>query len=110
MQMKAVQALLLKVFEFIMKDFVLDVLMKTCRDVAMKFIEKTPWAVIVERLLTRVLVSCLKWLSRSSTNEVWVDTVNDFIAVLNGKGLRDAKPIKDEPGVNRKLEPDETSQ
>lgn len=88
--------------ELVFKDFLVGVLAATTKDILVKFVEKTPWTVILERLLTRTLVACLKWLSRLSTNEVWVDTVNDLLKVLQEKGLKEACPIPEEPGVNKK--------
>lgn len=88
-----VMTLLKQLWSFLIKDLVSGILLQTLKDVALKFAKKTPWAVILERLLTRTLVVCLKWLSSLSTNTLWVDTVNDFLAVLYGQGLKEAKPI-----------------
>lgn len=85
--------MLVQLWTFLGKDLVINILLKTLKDVAMKFVHKTPWAVIMERLLTRVLVVCLKWLASLSTNQLWVDTVNDFLSVLKGSGLKEANPI-----------------
>ena len=83
-----------EMWAFLIKDFLSGILAKTLKDIALKFIQKTPWTVIFERLLTRLLVVCLKWLASLSTNKLWVDTVNDFLAVLKGSGLREANPIE----------------
>lgn len=83
-----------QLWAFLIKDFVSGILLTTLRDIALKFAKKTPWAVILERLLTRTLVVCLKWLSTLSTNTLWVDTVNDFLAVLYGQGLKESKLIE----------------
>lgn len=82
-----------QLWSFLVKDFVIKILLSTLKDIGLKFVEKTPWAVIMERLLTRVLVMCLKWLASLSTNKLWVDTVNDFLSVLKESGLREANPI-----------------
>lgn len=79
----------------LVKDFLSGILLTTIKDVAKKFVEKTPWSVILERFLTRSLVMCLKWLTTMSTNTLFLSTVNDFIAVLNGTGLKAAVPIPD---------------
>lgn len=102
MKGKVVMSFFKGAFELLVKDFLMGVLLKTSGDILAKFVEKTPWAVILERLLTRLLVACLKWLSRLSTNEVWVDTVNDLLKLLKEKGLKEAEPIPEEPGVNKK--------
>lgn len=86
--------ILRQLWSFLIKDFVSGILATTLKDIALKFMEKTPWTVILERLLTRTLVVCLKWLSSLSTNTLWVDTVNDFLAVLYGQGLKEAKAIQ----------------
>lgn len=88
-----VMTLLKQLWSFLIKDLVSGILLTTLKDIVLKFAKKTPWAVILERLLTRTLVVCLKWLSSLSTNTLWVDTVNDFLAVLKGQGLKEAKPI-----------------
>lgn len=86
--------ILRQLWSFLIKDFLSGILVTTLKDIALKFAKKTPWAVILERLLTRTLVVCLKWLSTLSTNTLWVDTVNDFLAVLYGQGLKESKPIE----------------
>lgn len=88
-----VMTLLRQLWSFLIKDLVSGILLTTLKDIAVKFAKKTPWAVILERLLTRTLVVCLKWLSSLSTNTLWVDTVNDFLAVLYGQGLKEAKLV-----------------
>lgn len=82
-----------QLWAFLVKDFLIKILLSTLKDVGLKFIEKTPWAIIMERLLTRVLVMCLKWLASLSTNKLWVDTVNDFLQVLKSSGLKEAHQI-----------------
>lgn len=88
-----IMTILKQLWSFLIKDFVSGILATTLKDIALKFMEKTPWTVILERLLTRTLVVCLKWLSSLSTNTLWVDTVNDFLAVLYGQGLKEAKLV-----------------
>lgn len=88
-----VMNLLRQLWSFLIKDLVSGILLTTLKDIAFKFAQKTPWTVILERLLTRTLVVCLKWLSGLSTNTLWVDTVNDFLAVLYGQGLKEAKLV-----------------
>lgn len=85
--------ILKQIWAFLIKDFLSGILVKTLKDVVLKVVDKTPWAVILERFLTRTLIVCLKWLASLSTNQLWVDTVNDFLAVLYGKGLKEAKSI-----------------
>ena len=91
MQMKVIKSFLLSMFELVVKDFVGGILLATAKDILVKFVKKTPWEVILERLLTRFLVTSLKWLSRLSTNQVWQDTVDDLLAALKGKGLKEAE-------------------
>jgi hypothetical protein len=59
-------------------------------DVLTAIIGKVAWTVVLERLLTRVLVGCLKWIATLTTNEVVQDTVKDIVAQLRGKGLAKA--------------------
>ncbi len=93
--MKAtVLAFLKALFEILVKDLLAGILLESVKDVVKKFVEKTPWTVIVERFLTRLLVFCLKWLSSLTTNTLWVDTVNDLITALKGQGLKEARPIE----------------
>lgn len=91
MQMKVLKSFLLSMFELVVKDFIGGILLTTSKDILAKFVKKTPWEVILERLLTRLLVTSLKWLSRLSTNQVWQDTVDDLLATLKGKGLKEAE-------------------
>lgn len=89
-----IMAILSSIWEVLVKDLLIGIVMTSVKDVAKKFVDKTPWAVIAERLLTRLLVFCFKWLATLSTNKLWVDTVNDFLSVLEGQGLKEARPIK----------------
>lgn len=89
----ALMSVLKGIWELVVKDLLSGILLSTVKDVLKKFVEKTPWSIIVERLLTRVLVFSLKWLASLSTNQLWVDTVNDLLSSLQGQGLKEAKPI-----------------
>lgn len=82
-------------WSFIVKDFLAGILLTTLKDLALKLVEKTPWTVILERFLTRLLVMCLKWVASLNTNNLILSTVNDFLAVLQGTGLKAAVPILD---------------
>ena len=59
-------------------------------DVLAAIIGKVMWQVVLERLLTRILVGCLKWLAALTTNEVVTETVKEIIAQLRSKGLAKA--------------------
>lgn len=83
-------------WSFLVKDFLAGILLTTVKDLARKLFDKTPWTVILERLLTRTLVMCLKWLTTLTTNSLILSTVNDFLAVLQGTGLKAAVPLLDE--------------
>lgn len=86
-------SILKTLWSFLIKDFLAGVLLTSLKDIGLKLVEKTPWAVILERFLTRLLVVALKWLSTLTTNSVASDTINDFLAVLKGNGLKEANPI-----------------
>lgn len=59
-------------------------------DVLTAIIGKVAWTVVLERLLTRVLIGCLKWISTLTTNQVVHDTVKDIVGQLKSKGLAKA--------------------
>jgi len=48
------------------------------------------WTVVLERLLTRILVSVLRWIKELSTNDVIDETVDDIISQLKEKRLAKA--------------------
>lgn len=100
----AILAFIKGLFEMLVKDLILGILLESVKDVVKKFVEKTPWTVIVERFLTRSLVFCLKWLASLSTNSLWVDTVNDMIAALSDQGLKAAKPVAPDKRNTRPVE------
>lgn len=102
-----VMSILRQLWSFLIKDFLTGILVKTFKDIVLKVVDKTPWTVILERFLTRTLIVCLKWLASLSTNQLWVDTVNDFLAVLYGKGLKEARLI-DKTKENSSAEPAQT--
>jgi hypothetical protein len=60
-------------------------------DVLTAIIGKVAWTIVLERLLTRVLVGCLKWLATLTTNQVVNDTVKDIVIQLRSKGLAKAE-------------------
>lgn len=88
-----IKALLVLLWKSIVKDLLAGVFVETAKDMIAKFVEKTPWKVIIERFVTRLLVMCLKWLTTMTSNQLVLATVNDFLGVLQGNGLREAKPI-----------------
>ena len=86
--------LLKMLWTIVIKDFIAGILVNTVRDIVKKWVDKTPWSVILERFLTRSLVACLKWLVSLNTNSLVTATANDFLLVLQGTGLKAAIPIK----------------
>ncbi|AHI61273.1 hypothetical protein vBVpaS1601_10 [Vibrio phage vB_VpaS_1601] len=107
----AIIAFFKAMFEIVVKDLLAGILLQSVKDVVKKFVEKTPWTVIVERFLTRLLVKCLKWLSSLTTNTLWLETANDLINTLQGQGLKEARPIKpNKLNVGPEQEPVEVSQ
>lgn len=60
-------------------------------DVLTAIIGKVAWTIVLERLLTRVLVGCLKWLASLTSNEVVQSTVKDIVVQLRSKGLAKAE-------------------
>lgn len=49
------------------------------------------WAVVLERLLTRLIIGLLHWVKRLSTNDVVDETVDLIAAMLEEKRLAKAR-------------------
>ncbi|WP_028294272.1 hypothetical protein [Oceanobacter kriegii] len=58
------------------------------------------WAVVLERLLTRLMISFLRWIQRLSTNDVVDETVELIASMLEEKRLAKAKEYQ--KAINRK--------
>ncbi len=52
---------------------------------------RVQWAVVLERLLTRLLIALLRWIKRLSTNDVVDETVDLIAQMLEEKRLVKAK-------------------
>lgn len=51
-------------------------------DILSAILGRIAWPIIIERLLTRLIISFLKWLEKISTNDVTKETVEDIRAQL----------------------------
>ncbi len=52
---------------------------------------RVQWAVVLERLLTRLLIAFLRWIKRLSTNDVVDETVDLIAQMLEEKRLVKAR-------------------
>ena len=62
---------------------------KTLFEVLKGLFFQISWTIILERFATRLVVWGLETLKGLSTNDVLQDTVNDIIAALQGKRLKE---------------------
>lgn len=63
---------------------------KLIADIISAVVGRINWTVVLERLLTRLLVSVLRWIKELSTNDVFDETVDDIISQLKEKRLAKA--------------------
>lgn len=63
---------------------------KLIADIISAVLGRINWTVVLERLLTRLLVSVLRWIKELSTNDVFDETVDDIISQLKEKRLAKA--------------------
>jgi hypothetical protein len=61
------------------------------QDTATAVLGRIQWTVVLERLLTRLLISLLHWIKRLSTNDVVDETVDLIAAMLEEKRLAKAR-------------------
>ncbi|MCG7499374.1 hypothetical protein MHO82_21135 [Vibrio sp. Of7-15] len=73
-------------------NFVTSVLLKTLYEVLKSLVTSLSWTVIVERFATRLVIWGLEKLKNLTTNDVVQDTVDDVIASLQGKRLKEIPP------------------
>jgi hypothetical protein len=66
----------------------LAMLVPTIKDIAGGLLMRIAFKAVLERFLTRLLVSCLKSLQKLSSNDVIDETVQDVIDSLGGKKLK----------------------
>ena len=64
--------------------------LKLAGDIALALVMRIGWKVILERLITRVLVGCLKWLATLSTNRIYKATVTEILKDFESRGLTKA--------------------
>lgn len=69
--------------------FVIGILGKTLFDVLKGLVFQIGWKIILERFATRLVVWGLETLKGLSTNDVVQGTVDDVIASLQGKRLKE---------------------
>lgn len=75
-------------------NFLLGVMGKSFLEVLKGLILQITWSVILERFATRCVVWGLKTLKTLSTNDVLQETVDDVIASLQGKRLKEVPTPK----------------
>ena len=78
--------------------FITGVLGKTLWEVLKGIALKITWKVVLERFATRSVVWGLETLKKLTTNDVVQGTVDDVIASLQGKGLKEI-PQKEKPRI-----------
>lgn len=71
--------------------WLLQLLAKTMlKEILTGLLERIPWAVITERLVTRMVIAGLVKLRDMDINDVTNETVEDVITALKGKRLKRA--------------------
>lgn len=71
------------------------VVLKLGGDILLAMIGHIGWRIIFERLLTRVVAGCLKWLATLSTNNIYQSTVTDILKDFESRGLVKAVAYED---------------
>lgn len=75
-------------------SFLTGIIGKTLLEVLKGIFFQITWKIIVERFATRLVVWGLETLKDLSTNDVLQETVDDIIASLQGKGLKEVPTAK----------------
>ncbi|EJP3282806.1 hypothetical protein Q5V21_001776 [Vibrio parahaemolyticus] len=70
-------------------SFLTGIVGKTLFEVLKGMFFQISWTIILERFATRLVVWGLETLKGLSTNDVLQDTVDDIIAALQGKRLKE---------------------
>ncbi|EIE5865643.1 hypothetical protein [Vibrio sp. 779(2023)] len=70
-------------------NFFVGIVGKTLLEVLKGLVFQISWTIILERFATRLVVWGLETLKGLSTNDVLQDTVDDIIAALQGKRLKE---------------------
>ncbi|EGQ8054722.1 hypothetical protein V8046_003632 [Vibrio parahaemolyticus] len=70
-------------------NFLVGIVGKTLLEVLKGLVFQISWTIILERFATRLVVWGLETLKGLSTNDVLQDTVDDIIAALQGKRLKE---------------------
>lgn len=60
-------------------------------DTAQAVLGRVQWAVVLERLLTRLTINGLRWIQRLSTNDIVDETVDLIASMLEQQRLAKAK-------------------
>ena len=74
-----------------MNYFFLTIIWKLFKEAGLAMIRKLPWAVLVERFLSRVIVAGLRKLAKLTTNTLDDETVEDVIRSLKRPDLPEVK-------------------
>lgn len=74
----------------ILRSLVGGLTWKLLADAIAALLGRIDWTVVLERFLTRMAISFLRWIETLSTNDVVDETVNDIIAQLKEKRLAKA--------------------
>ncbi|HHF2947564.1 TPA: hypothetical protein ACPJ0G_001956 [Vibrio alginolyticus] len=72
-------------------SFLTGIIGKTLLEVLKGLFFQIGWKIILERFATRLVVWGLETLKGLSTNDVLQETVDDIIAVLQGKRLKEIR-------------------
>ncbi|EID0059670.1 hypothetical protein LA284_000071 [Vibrio vulnificus] len=70
-------------------NFLTGIVGKTLFEVLKGLLFQISWTIILERFATRLVVWGLETLKGLSTNDVLQETVDDIIAALQGKRLKE---------------------
>ena len=73
-------------------SFLLNTLLvKLTQEALLALVGRLPWAAIIERLVSRVVVAGLRKLASMSSNSLTQETVNDLIKSVESKELPELK-------------------
>ena len=79
----------------------MNVILNLLKEVLLAMVFKVAWKVVLERALTRVTITSLRWLAKLTTNTVDDQTVEDIIASLKGKRLKVVDDQVQDPRLNQ---------
>lgn len=74
-----------------MSWFIKTIVLKLLKEALVSLFGKLPWAVLVERLVSRVVVAGLRKLAKMTTNTLDDETVEDIIRSLKRPDLPEVK-------------------